>query len=179
MREEWKAVLGFNGAYEVSNYGRVRSVDRTRLVNNCHGRRSLRTDKGRELSLINHGNGYLYVSLREDGHRENRYVHRLVAEAFCDNPCNAPVVNHKNYDKTDNRACNLEWVTQKENVMYSSERMKKPKSKGRPTNTGEKYISRRVINGHVWYKVKPGQQYSEKRFKTLDEAIAYKNGVMQ
>lgn len=176
--ERWKAVVGFEGSYEVSDLGRVRSVDRTRMVNNCHGNRSPRTDKGRIMSLIDHGNGYLYVSLTEDGHRENRYVHRLVAEAFCDNPRNAPVINHKNFDRADNRACNLEWLTQKENTMYSSKRMRKPKSRCRPTNTGEKYIMRRDKNGHIYYRVKL-PMHAAKQFKTLEKAIAYKEEVMR
>lgn len=176
--EQWKAVVGYEGSYEVSDMGRVRSLDRTRLLKNSHGSRSYRTDKGKYLSLINHGNGYLYVGLQDNGHKENRYVHRLVAEAFCDNPRGVSVINHKNFDKSDNRACNLEWVTQKENVVYSSERMRHPKSKCRPTNTGEKYIMARGRSNKVYYRVKL-PKLPEKIFETLEEAVAYKEEVMR
>lgn len=179
MKETWRPVPGYEGYYEVSNLGRVRSVTRTRVVKNRYGGKSQRTDKGCELSLIDNGNGYLYVSLRKDGHRENHFAHRLVALAFCDGFESGYVVNHKDENKCNNRSDNLEWVSQAANVAYSSHAMRKPKSVCKPSNTGEKYI--RVVRkrGHLpVYRVNVRQIGIYKSFACLQDAIAYRNEVM-
>lgn len=158
---------------EVSNYGNVRKKEYSREVNTRYNGKTIRHDKEKMLKPTDNGNGYLIVSYQDGGRRKNYYVHRLVASAFLPGYEEGMVVDHINHDRADNRAENLEWVSQKENVNRSAERMQKPKSKCRPTNTGEKYITYTRCKGHMRYKVKRGHY-----FKTLEEAIKYRNEVM-
>ena len=109
--EIWKPVVGYEGWYEVSNYGRVRSVDR--FVNSKND--SLRMSKGHILKPTKKRNGYLVVSLMENNISKTIAIHRLVASAFCKRHDNDTQVNHINCIKTDNRAENLEWCTENEN----------------------------------------------------------------
>lgn len=101
MKEIWKTCRQ-NHNYTVSNLGRVYSKRRDKIL----------TPKR------NH-DGYLRVQLWEKGHCEFVAVHRLIATAFSPNPYNKPFVNHRNGNKQDNRAVNLEWVTQKENIAHA------------------------------------------------------------
>ena len=107
MSEVWKPIEGWEGRYEVSNMGKVRSL-------NYH-----MTGKTKELSPITSGKGYLMIGLCRDCKMKWAKVHRLVASAFLPNPENKPQVNHKNGVKTDNRADNLEWVTDSENLRHA------------------------------------------------------------
>ena len=116
MIEEWRPVVGYEGLYEVSNTGRVRSLDR--YVKTCYG--SYRLHKGKVLSPGIRPDGYLVVSLQYRMFR----VHRLVAEAFLPNPDNLPQVNHKDEDKSNNRVDNLEWCDSKYNNNYGTARIR-------------------------------------------------------
>lgn len=102
MEEIWKPIVGFEGLYEVSNLGNVKGVKRGRILKpgSC--------------------GKYLFVVLCKDGKRKDKLVHRLVADAFCENKFNKPEVNHINEDGFDNRAKNLEWCTRVENIRHGT-----------------------------------------------------------
>ena len=111
MNEEWRDVVGYEGLYQVSNYGNIKSCDR--YVNSRYGCK--RFSKGIMLKKVLNSDGYHVVALCKDGkHREGK-VHRLVAEAFIPNPENKPCIDHINTNRTDNVVENLRWVTPKEN----------------------------------------------------------------
>lgn len=124
MTEEiWRPIVGYEGLYEVSSYGRVRSLDRYDSKN-CFW-------KGRILKLNDNGRGYLRAHLCLNNKIKNFLVHRLVAQAFIPNPDNLPEVNHINEDKTNNRVDNLEFCNHKYNVNYGTrtDRMRDTKIK--------------------------------------------------
>ena len=107
---EWKPVKDYEGLYEVSSDGQVRSLDRLdRLGRKVAGRI-------RKYSFA--GRGYPHMPLYKDEKQSGRYVHRMVAEAFL-GPREGMEVNHINGDKTDNRVENLEWVTPSQNILHS------------------------------------------------------------
>ena len=117
MEEIWKPVIGYEGLYEVSNLGRVRSVDR--LVKYSNGQ--IHLHKGRILSPgLVHKSGYLQVALCNNGKTQHKMVYRLVAEAFLPNIDNLPQVNHKDENPFNNCVDNLEWCTIEYNINYGT-----------------------------------------------------------
>ena len=113
--EVWKDVAGYEGYYQVSNEGRVRSVDR--YVNSRNGKR---LSKGKLLRPKQNVDGYLCLTLSKKNQISLVRVNRLVAEAFIDNPDELPVVNHIDRNKINNNADNLKWCTVEYNARYSS-----------------------------------------------------------
>ena len=113
--EVWKDIKDFEGMYQISSFGRVRSVDR--LIENSIGH--LRRFEGQPIKPLITGQGYLYVRLPTKDGKRNRFIHRLVAETFIVNHKDYPVVNHINGVKTDNRLSNLEWVTYSQNSQHA------------------------------------------------------------
>lgn len=111
--EIWKDIKGYEGLYQVSNMGRVKSLERVVFRGNGHGKRIL-DEKILKLSSIH---GYLIAFLFNGSKRKNYRVHRLVAQAFIPNPENKPEIDHINTIRTDNRVENLRWVTKKENIL--------------------------------------------------------------
>lgn len=104
-KQVWKDIQGFEGLYEVSNFGNVRS---------------LKYGKIKYLKPADDGNGYYFVNLSKNGIVKNFKIHRLVANAFIPNPNNLPQINHKDEDKTNNKANNLEWCNNQYNTRYSN-----------------------------------------------------------
>lgn len=117
--EIWKDVVGYEGYYEVSSYGRVRSV--SRFVNTGILHSETKYHVGKILKLNLKKTGYLTADLSKNNRVKTLSVHRLVANAFIPHIEGKNVVNHKNLNKTDNRIENLEWVTYKENSVHASE----------------------------------------------------------
>ena len=128
--EVWKDVIGYEGLYQVSNKGDVRSVDR---INHIGRKYSGRTLKPRYAGL-----GYINVGLYKNGKMKNKYIHRLVAEAFIPSHNNYLEINHKDENKNNNHVNNLEWCTSKYNTNYGTliERLSK-KVKAVNIKTGE------------------------------------------
>ncbi|MGN0444233.1 MAG: NUMOD4 domain-containing protein [Acutalibacteraceae bacterium] len=125
--ETWKPIPKYNGKYEVSDKGNVRSL--------CCGR--IKTLK----QMFNAGkyNGYPVVTLYDNEHRAKKEkVHRLVAEAFIPNPQRLPLINHKDEDKCNNCVDNLEWCTKQYNNSYNGAN------------------SRRSESLKAWYRMKKG-----------------------
>lgn len=114
--EIWLPVKGYEEIYEVSNLGRVRSLDR--IVKGCYG--SIAHKKGKIIASGVGSAGYPVVSLQKDGKGKTVSVHRLVAIAFLPNPNNLSEVNHKDEDKTNNRVDNLEWCGRIYNANYGT-----------------------------------------------------------
>jgi hypothetical protein len=114
-----KAVKGYEGYYEVDQFGRVFGLDRTVTV--ADGDRTYEKPiAGRQLKQSKHSKGYKTVALTKDGETRHLFVHRIVAEAFLPNPDNLPMVNHKDEDKTNNFLENLEWCTAAYNRTYGN-----------------------------------------------------------
>ena len=126
LKEVWKDVSGFEGLYQVSNFGRVKSLLKDRIM-----KRTIRPD------------GYLSVSLHKDGKQKSFLVHRLVASAYIGNPDNYPQINHKDENKTNNCVSNLEWCTPMYNANYGSRNEKDSAAKSIPIiceETGEEFL---------------------------------------
>lgn len=126
MTEIWKQIKGYEGKYEVSNYGKVRSLN----FNNIKHKIKL-------LKPLNNNRGYLQVRLSNRWYK----VHRLVAEAFIPNLNNYSEVNHIDEDKCNNRVDNLEWCSRTYNVNYGTRGLKQSLTlTGRPCPTRKKVI---------------------------------------
>lgn len=131
--EVWQDIPGYEGYYQISTYGNVRSVERR-----IWGGKAYYKVPSRNKTLSKNNWDYYVVRLSKDGADRDFLVHRLVADTFIPNPQNCPQINHKDEDKTNNRVENLEWCTQQYNNCYGTRNARvseKMKTKG-PWNKG-------------------------------------------
>ena len=117
IKEIWRDIEGYEGLYQVSNFGRVKSLNYRR------------TCKEKLLKAYKDKEGYLHVSLCKDGKTKTYSIHRLVAQEFIPNPYNLPQVNHKDENKTNNRVYNLEWCSVKYNINYGTRNKRQSESR--------------------------------------------------
>lgn len=165
MTEVWKSIEGYEGLYEVSSLGRVRS-----LV--FHNNQTT-FERTKIMSTTDNGHGYMIVGLSDGVRRRNHYVHRLVAKAFIPNPDNLSVIDHIDHNRSNNAATNLQWMAQRDNVRRSRHLMSKPR---RPmTNTGERYISK-LKNGR--FRVSLPSKHYWRSFESLEEAVEARDAII-
>lgn len=120
MIEEWRDIEGYEGYYQVSSLGRIRSLDRLiDFWNRWLGEKVKRIRKGRVMKPGSNPNGYKIATLNKEAKIKYYSVHRLVANAFIENIDNLPQINHKDCDKTNNCVNNLEWCTPSENLLHA------------------------------------------------------------
>lgn len=168
--EVWKDIDGYEGFYQVSTAGNVRSVERYYWQMSSHGTPMKKHYEGKPIKPFNNGNGYLEVMLAKPGEKRKAvYIHRLVAEAFLENPNGLEQINHKDYNKQNNNLNNLEWITRIDNVHYSIHNMMKPKDNPKPTSTGERYITKKC--GLYRLNIQRKNLMIDKLYKTLEEAV--------
>ena len=125
MTEEWKDIKDYEGLYQVSNWGRMMSLNYRK------------TGKSKLMKLMKNKKGYLTVVFHKNGEYKRYLVHRLVAEHFIPNPDNLPQVNHLDEDKTNNSVDNLEWCDNKENSNHGTrnERISSANTNGKLSKT--------------------------------------------
>lgn len=124
MKENWRDVVGYEGIYQVSNLGRVKSLPRAVFVkksnNHTYGSRINHTRVVDEIIMKQQNvRGYKKVCLSKNGFQKPLYVHRIVMSSFVENPRGLPYVNHKDGDKHNNNLNNLEWVSDLDNKKHA------------------------------------------------------------
>lgn len=120
--EIWKPVKGYVNEYQISSFGRVKSLGRKKKYKKHLRNKTMIVERLSKTRIIVPGdrpNGYLFVTLYNNGNRKIKSVHRLVAEAFIKKTRNVNVVNHKDFDKKNNMVENLEWCTGLENITHA------------------------------------------------------------
>lgn len=116
MKEIWRDIPGYEGLYQASNMGNIKSLFRYK----------------KQLKAHTQPTGYKSVTLYKNHKKYFKLVHRLIAQTFIPNPDNKPAVNHLDENKANNKVSNLEWVTNKENQNYGHCMLKMAKKQGKP-----------------------------------------------
>lgn len=181
MNEEWIPIL--DGLYSVSNLGRVRSEDRIIFGKGFTDKSKL---YGRVLKDHNNGNGYRYVTISINAKQCNKYIHRLVAEAFIPNPNKYNLVNHLDGNKANNRVENLEWCTYKQNSQHAYQNNLMPKGGDRKNaikviNIQTMQIFDCIHDAAIFYNIKYGLLKDGLRrntnYKNLDYLERYQEKI--
>ena len=133
-KEDWRDVPGYQGYYQISNLGRVKSLERSLEYppSKAYPKGVTKVLKERIMTPCKDKKGYLFVQLFKNGNFKCARIHRLVALTFLPNPENLPQVNHKDENKQNNCLSNLEWCTPKYNVNYGVGKYKKTLNKRIP-----------------------------------------------
>lgn len=166
-KEIWRDIQGYEEYYQVSNIGRVRSLDRL-VVNTT---KSKRLRKGRVLIPQIKDNGYMVANLSKNNRCKTCYIHRLVAKSFIPNPHRYNTVNHIDETRDNNNAMNLEWCTHGYNLTYNNamQRMVKSRNKSK-CRSSEKAISQYSLDGS-YIKSYPSVAKASIALKTSEENI--------
>lgn len=157
MEEIWKDIPGFEGLYQVSNFGRIKSLNYRK------------TGKEHILKFGKNPKGYSRTTLFKNGETRYYLTHRLVAQAFIPNPDNLPEINHKNEIKTDNRVENLEWCTNQYNINYGTRN--KRRSETLTNGACSKPVAQYTIDGE-FIKEWPSMQEVERQTGYLHQNIS-------
>lgn len=157
MKEVFKDIVGYEGLYQVSNIGRVKSLPKDKVLHNCG---FICKSKERILKPKLEKNGYLRVGLYKNGIVQYFSIHRLVAIAFIENPNNYPDINHKDENRTNNNVNNLEWCSVSYNTQYSSYKW-----------TGEKHwASKKVLcieTGESFFSITEAGKQKNVQYKNI------------
>lgn len=153
--EIWKDIIDYEGIYQISNIGRVKSLDRNILYSNG----KTHFQKGKELNGFLNTSGYWSVDLYKRGKSKKFYIHRLVAIAFIPNPFNKTEINHIDEDKLNNCVENLEWCTSSENKLAGTV-IKRANKTRKEKGVGEKPIIQFDLQHNLI-----------KEYKNINEAI--------
>lgn len=148
MKDEiWKDIKNYEGLYQVSNLGNVRSLDKIDYIYNFKKEQKVkRIRKGKIIKHNISNKGYKFVSLYKNKKRNNFYIHRLVAQTFIQNIDNLPIINHIDGNKLNNNISNLEWCTYSHNV-------KEAYRLGLETNTEKQKEISRIIMSKTFSKI--------------------------
>jgi hypothetical protein len=135
VKETWKPIAGFEGLYEVSSKGSVKSLARISKITPKRRKSYFKTYKEYIMKPTINKDGYLQTALYVGGKSHTKVIHRLVAEAFIPNPKNKPFVNHLDGNKENNETGNLEWCTHLENMQHASKTGLRPRGETHPSTS--------------------------------------------
>lgn len=166
QKERWKDIRGYEGLYQISNNGEVKSLGRQITLFGKGPKSRVMYRKDRILKNGIDNAGYKYVNLAKNGVNKTVSIHRLVAEAFLSNKKGLRDVNHKNGDKLDNRVCNLEWTTHSDNIKHSYDVLKR--------NRERQALRRKVMcqeSGRIFRSIKEAATYCNVSTTTITACI--------
>lgn len=169
--EMWKPIKGFEGLYEVSNFGRIKSIERFVIKGNRYGTTTKQFVPTKILNPSRDKDGYLILSLCKNGKGYTRKVHRLVAIHFIPNLDNKPEVNHIDENKNNNRVENLEWCTNIENIRHGTGMLRSQLAKLRP-------VIQYDLEGNFikeWQNYYEAADYHGVSFKAISNAVVNKH----
>jgi len=177
MAEIWKDIPGFEGLYQVSDLGRVKSLDR--IEHNKNGR--ILPIKDRIMATHSNGKGHIKLTLSKGSCRNKKYIHRLMAEVFVPNPNGYKLINHIDGNPSNNILSNIEWVSMRENVTHGlKKKNSRKKSSSYPgvhlntVNTNKKWKAMLFANGRHNYL---GNFYTEEEAHAAYQKALIEYGI--